>query len=201
MPNRNPVKQFFITFPKSNVDKVTFRDTILRFGPDYYKVVEEKHKDGTPHLHCVLRTKNSYTKKFILTYLKEKFPDDYKRIDVEPVRSIKHALNYLSKEDTSPLVSGEYEERRNPKKSWQTTFARELGYKSVEDLIDTYKKDSEELQLLRKEIMELKVWYFQNYNDVSIPNEILCAEERLFSTNAKVKDDMTKLKNFYKISL
>lgn len=118
MTNRNPVKQLFITFPKSNVDKVTFRDTLLRFEPDYYMVVEEKHKDGTPHLHAVVRFKNKYSKAFVLKYFKQKYPDDYKRIDVKPVRSIKQSLAYLSKEDTHPLVSGAFEANRNPQKNY-----------------------------------------------------------------------------------
>ena len=105
MVNRNPVKQMFITFPKSNIDKPTFRDLLLRFDPEYYKIVEELHKDGTPHLHAVIKYKNKYSKAFILNYFKHKLPDDYKRIDIQPVRSITHALQYLSKEDQAPLES------------------------------------------------------------------------------------------------
>ena len=107
MTNRNPVKQIFITFPKSNIDKSTFRDMLLRFEPSYYKVCEEKHKDGTPHLHAVLVFKNKYSKAFILKYFKEKLPEDFKRIDIQPVRSIKNSLQYLSKEDPEPLESSE----------------------------------------------------------------------------------------------
>lgn len=113
MTNRNPVKQLFITFPKSNIDKHTFRDALLRFEPEYYKVVEEKHKDGTPHLHAVIKFKNKYSKSFIIKYFKEKYPNDYKRIDVQIVRSIQKSLEYLSKEDTSPLeTAGGYQESR-----------------------------------------------------------------------------------------
>lgn len=105
--NRNPVKQVFITFPKSNIDKSTFRDMLLRFEPSYYKVCEEKHKDGTPHLHAVIVFKNKYSKTFILKVFKENLPEDFKRIDIQPVRSIKNSLQYLSKEDTQPLESSE----------------------------------------------------------------------------------------------
>lgn len=108
MTNRNPVKQLFITFPKSIVDKCEFRDGLLRFEPDYYKVCEEKHKDGTPHLHAVVRFKNKYSKAYVLKYFKELYPDDYKRIDVQAVRSIKKSLEYLSKEDPNPLESGTF---------------------------------------------------------------------------------------------
>lgn len=128
------MKQFFITFPKSNVDKVTFRDALLRFEPDFYKVVEEKHKDGTPHLHAVIRFKNKYSKSKILSYFKELYPDDYKRIDIESVRSISNAITYLSKEDPNPLTTGEYKDNRNPPRNLINTFIRELGYTSLEDL-------------------------------------------------------------------
>lgn len=117
MTNRNPMKQFFFTFPKSNIDKVQFRDLLLRFDPSYYKVVEEKHKDGTPHLHAVIKFKNKFSKSFVLKYFKEKLPDDYKRIDVAPVRSIKNALNYLSKEDPNPLESGAFVDGRGHTKT------------------------------------------------------------------------------------
>jgi len=110
--NRNPVKQVFITFPKSTVDKITFRDIFLKFTPVYYKVVEEKHKDGTPHLHAVIKFKDKFSCSHILKHCKAHFPDDWKRIDIKPVRSIRHALDYLSKEDTSPCTSGEYKETR-----------------------------------------------------------------------------------------
>ena len=125
--NRNPVKQLFITFPKSNIDKVTFRDLLLRFEPDYYKIVEEKHKDGTPHLHAVIRFKAKYSKKYVLDYFKEHLPNDYKRIDIDAVRSIKNALNYLSKEDPNPLVSGEYVDTRQPKKNAMEKLKREFA--------------------------------------------------------------------------
>ena len=102
MTNRNPIKQVFITYPQSlGVSKHDFRDKLLRFEPDFYHIVQETHEDGNPHLHAVLRFKNKYSKPFILKYFKEQYPESYKRIDVQTVRSIKHALTYLSKEDTN----------------------------------------------------------------------------------------------------
>lgn len=128
MTNRNPVKQLFITFPHSTVDKQEFRDMLLRFEPDYYKICEEKHKDGSPHLHAVIRFKNKYSQSFIIKYFKEVLPDDYKRIDVKPVRSIKNSIAYVSKEDENPLESGSYSSNRNPQRNQLDKFARELGY-------------------------------------------------------------------------
>lgn len=161
--NRNPVKQFFITFPKSNVDKQSFRDVLLRFDPDYYKLCEEKHKDGTPHLHAIIRTKNKYSKAFVLKYLKEIYPDDYKRIDIETVRSIKNALQYLSKEDPNPLESGEYIDNRKPQQNVYNKISRSLGYKNVEELmlsISKHKSYMESMRvLIRAELDEMSFVY------------------------------------------
>lgn len=135
MTNRNPVKQLFITFPKSTVDKHTFRDSLLKFSPDYYKVVEERHKDGTPHLHAIVRFKNKYSKSFVLKKFKEDYPNEYKRIDVKPVRSIKQSIKYLSKEDPNPLTTGEFISARNPQRNYLNSVARFFGFKSLEDLL------------------------------------------------------------------
>ncbi len=149
MSNRNPVKQVFITFPKSNVDKSTFRDSLLRFEPEYYKVCEEKHKDGTPHLHAVIKFKNKYSKSFILEHYKKKYPDDFKRIDVENVRSIKKALAYLSKEDTAPLESGNFKESRGGYKAGLDKFSiKELGKNSWQEIKDNIKEEEEAALLL-----------------------------------------------------
>lgn len=110
--NRNPVKQLFITFPHSVCDKNTFRDNLLRFEPEYYKIAEEKHKTGEPHLHAVIKFKNKYSKSIVLKHFKQLYPDDYKRIDIQAVRSIKKSIEYLSKEDPTPLESGEFKDSR-----------------------------------------------------------------------------------------
>lgn len=158
--NRNPVKQFFITFPKSGlVDKVIFRDSLLRFDPEYYKVSQETHADGTPHLHAVLKCKNKYSKSFVLKYFKEKYPDDYKRIDVEPVRSIKNAIQYISKEDSEPLESGEFKDPRNPQSSWLHKFVVELGYDNIDNLI----RDTTALEEERSKYTKAIQKSFQDY--------------------------------------
>lgn len=194
MANRNPVKQLFITFPHSTVDKQTFRDTLLRFDPDYYKVCEEKHKDGTPHLHAVVRFKNKYSKTFILNYYKELYPDDYKRIDIKPIRSIKNAINYLSKEDGDPLESGPFSDHRNPQRSLGTKFARELGYNTIQELANAYTKEQAEIQDSLGKIIEYHR-YFSSYPEYSPPFEIL----RRMDKNPILKDDITYLKDYFKI--
>lgn len=199
MSNRNPMKQFFITFPHSNVDKVNFRDALLRFDPDYYKIAEEKHKDGTPHLHGVIRTKNTFTKKFLLNYFAEKYPDDYKRIDIKPVRSIKNSINYLSKEDKNPLESGEYIEKRNPVKASQTAFARECGYDNVDQMLEYYRERDKSLDEFAKLLFKEYQWHLQS-PEFCMPYEVLCSFDRIISSEYhRWKDDITILEKFFKI--
>lgn len=145
--NRNKMKQFFVTFPKSKIDKHEFRDVLSPELVNWYMIVEEKHKDGTPHLHALYKLKDGITKSQLLKIYKQKFPDDYMRIDVKPVRSLKHSIAYLSKEDKDPLVSGEFIETRNPSRNHLLKFLREeYGFKDFE----TFHKHMEEER--RKEL-------------------------------------------------
>lgn len=192
MPNRNPVKQMFITYPKSTCDKQEFRDKLLKFEPDYYKIVEEKHKDGTPHLHAVIRFKNKYSKAHMLKYFKEVYPNDYKRIDVEAVRSIKNAIKYLSKEDTEPLESGEYKDGRNPEQANRTRFARECGYNNVEDMLSDYKKKLDYREKIKPLVHE-RMLEIAKYGNVLLTYETKKIIEKLFGDNHIMKDDMTKM--------
>ncbi len=101
--NRNPVKQFFITFPNSS--GVVSRDTFLGHIWEEralcsYVVVEETHENGRPHLHANVKLKYAITKTKLLKKLEKDFPNDYRRIDVRITRETpKQALDgYLGKE-------------------------------------------------------------------------------------------------------
>lgn len=191
--NRNPIKQMFITFPKSTVDKNTFRDKLLRFDPEYYKICEEHHKDGTPHLHAVIKYKNKYSKARVLNYFKEIFPEDYKRIDVQPVRSIAKSLQYLSKEDKEPLESGPYQESRNPQSSWHDKFARELGYNNKLDLVNCLAARQETLDALKKDVAERWTFFSLNYPDFNPSYKVLKLYDDFMDDKLKKKDDITFL--------
>lgn len=200
MTNRNPVKQLFITFPHSTCDKIEFRDKLLRFEPDYYKLCEEKHQDGTPHLHAVIRFKNKYSQSHVLKYFKQIFPDDYKRIDVKPVRSIKKAIDYLSKEDPFPLESGPFESLRNPQRNWAINFARKLGYNDLNHLVEACDHRLNVLNKLKANLLAKDLDYL-NYTDIEHPFQILQIKSKLFENNQISKDDMTFLLDYYEITL
>lgn len=101
------IKQFFITMPRSEgITKLDFYRTLSRYQMSYCKIVEEKHKDGSPHLHALVVFENTYTKNFILNYLQKEYPDYSKRVDVDGARSLKNSDVYLNKDDTNALIVG-----------------------------------------------------------------------------------------------
>lgn len=96
--NRNPVKNWSITFPQSGeVEREEFVDT---FPPCTKAICSmERHEDGNPHLHLGIALKKPLTKAKLLKWIQAKYPDDYKRIDVQATRSIECWSDYISKED------------------------------------------------------------------------------------------------------
>lgn len=107
--SRNPVKKLFITFPQSGtVSAADFLKTLQHFPLSFYRVCTETHKDGQPHLHAAIEFKGKYSKAFVLKYMKTVYPEDWKRIHMEPVRSMPHALHYFEKEGLALLGMGPY---------------------------------------------------------------------------------------------
>lgn len=206
--NRNPVKQLFITFPKSNVDKTEFRDALLQFQPEFYYIVEEKHKDGTPHLHAVIYLKNPYSYSHVAKKLAINYPNDYKRIDVSPVRSIEHALKYLSKEDEKPLTTGPFKSKRDPVGNANLKIINDVtngNYKSTEDFVKSKQEEDNELLRLEQVYLEWAYDYYKITNvhpksNKDIPYEIKKIMENIeYPKYPILIDDITKLLKFIKI--
>ncbi len=96
--NRNPIKNWAITFPKSgNISRMAF----VNSWPPYkgYGIGQEKHKDGSPHLHLLLRLKKPLSISKMVKWVKIKYPDDWKRIHMKPVQNITLWRDYIKKED------------------------------------------------------------------------------------------------------
>ncbi len=95
--NRNRIKNWSITFPQTDVERKAFADTF----PPYEEAIccREEHDDGGFHLHLGIRLTKGITKTRLLKWIMKKYPDDYKRIDVQPTRSIRQWIDYISKED------------------------------------------------------------------------------------------------------
>lgn len=109
MPTRNPIKAFFITFPQWNEDIETVKEfpSTLPVDVDYLMIARESHQDGGIHFHMAIKLSNGISKARLLKFLIANYPDDYKRIDVQPLKSWKDTFMYLTKEDECPYEFGE----------------------------------------------------------------------------------------------
>ncbi len=104
--NRNPIKQWFITFPQCDgvVTKETFCSTLPKSSANM--VAQETHEDGSPHLHAILVFENAISKTNLLIHLKKVYPNDWKRIHIAPIKSMNKSIAYINKEDPQPLKFG-----------------------------------------------------------------------------------------------
>lgn len=204
--NRNPVKSLFITFSQSKlVTKEEFFEVLVaRYPMQYAKLCRETHKDGNPHIHAMLYFKDcKYSKGHMVKYLKEKYPNDYKRIDVGATRSVKNAIEYQSKEDKDPLVYGTPPMPRNPQLNWINKFARELGYRNRDHAVACIKVDQEEAKQERVRITNFITDFYLTYHvhpfeEKYLPwhleeswNKFLCMQE--------TRNDITNIKKYYNI--
>lgn len=145
MSNRNRIKQWFITYPRwPSEDKHLLRDQLLPLFPDYYFISKETHEDGGTHFHAIIRLKTSQSQTHLLKYFKSIYPDDYKRIHFKAVKSPKHALTYLSKEDQDPLKSHDkFPDNRTPSKNVILHYLRAFGFEN-EEQFKTHMEESDQ---------------------------------------------------------
>ncbi len=96
--NRHKIKTWSITFPQSGDME---REEFVDMFPPCASVIccQETHQDGGYHLHMGIKLVKGLTKKGLLYWIQEKFPDDYKRIDVQATRSLGKWRLYVMKED------------------------------------------------------------------------------------------------------
>ncbi len=126
--NRNPIKRWFITFPTSNISKCDFATLFSQFlmiDIIYICCAEEHHADGIPHLHMLIIFQEGIKFRNLLNFVRENLPDDWKRIHFAPVRSIKHANDYIHKEDPEPHVEGTLPvraPRKRTRSQWRVYF-------------------------------------------------------------------------------
>lgn len=204
--NRNPVKQWFFTFPHSSTDdlkvsKHQFRDFLIQFKPNFYHIVRETHEDGSPHLHACVRFTGGYSFANIMKKLKLQYPNSYKRIDIKPVRSMKHAIGYLSKEDKNPLTTGTFESKRNPAKAVRANLYRRLAL--ITNLSwDTYEEFLHNQQLVEKaraDNLPKIIEHIANY-PMDLNREQSKLLEKFLEPNFPLsKDDMTFITKYFNI--
>lgn len=103
--NRNPVKQWEITYPQSGDEKK--EDFVTKFPPYQYAIAaQETHEDGGNHIHLGLKLKKGLSHSKLVRWLEAKFPDDWKRIHISAIRSWDNFIDYCKKEDPAPYIDG-----------------------------------------------------------------------------------------------
>lgn len=193
--NYNPIKQMFFTFPHSNVSKVEFLNALLLpLKPEYYKVVEETHKDGTPHLHAVVKWKNGYTKGWMIKKIHKIYPDPkiHDSIKVEACRSIKNCVAYTDKEDPDPLESGPFNDTRgNAGKllKQKQQFAQSLGFTSYQQYEDHHQTEEEFIERNERAIHDTILLNIKN--DEYVPNDFKF--NKLLSKNSRIRNEIRYL--------
>lgn len=99
--NRNPVSSFFITFPQWTLHSKSelFQEITNLYDSVYACICQETHEDGQPHFHVCMKVKTPATYTSLIKRFKSLYPEDYKRIDVQPLKNWKSSLDYVQKED------------------------------------------------------------------------------------------------------
>ena len=104
--NRNKVKSWFVTFPHSgSATPEIFSSYVWQPRERLIEGLsgcEETHEDGSPHIHMNIKLKHGISKANLLNRLRQKYPNDYKRIDIRPTRQNFKQADYLFKEDLAP---------------------------------------------------------------------------------------------------
>lgn len=129
------VKNWSVTFPQSGeLEKEKFHTFFPPSKRTY--CARESHADGSPHLHIGVYLVKGLTKPKMLEWIKKKFPDDYKRIDVQPMKKGKYWENYCNKEDPETYYTGDREEINS--ETFIQKWNREILEKEREEVQKNY---------------------------------------------------------------
>ncbi len=110
--NRNPIKQWELTFPQigSITTKQQFHEEL---PPSEYSICAlEQHSDGGEHLHLGIKLKKGISHSKLIKYLTSKYPEDWKRIHISPIKNWDNWNDYCKKEDPEVVVTGTLEKKK-----------------------------------------------------------------------------------------
>lgn len=202
MTNRNGIKQWFMTYPQSTgVTKSDFLDCCKTFVDiKYYKVVQETHEDGSPHLHALYILNVPVTKSNLLRFIREKFPSSYMRIDVKPVRSLRASHAYLDKEDSSPLETPGGLPRRQPLISrteidkFFTDYGGLDGYEREKEIIQQFEREllGRYIEVCNYIITYSGKEFFDHFSSDLKLDKKFYNVKKFFSKNRENSNDITK---------
>lgn len=98
MVNRNPCKQWFLTFPQwQNYADIKEIKTIL---PEctWGMACKESHENGGIHYHVTCKLKMNKSRTQLVKWFTNKCPENWKRIHFDPVKDIYNCINYMDKD-------------------------------------------------------------------------------------------------------
>lgn len=137
-------KGFFLTFPKCSVPKETamknLKESLImksKIPIQWAMISQEKHKDGTDHLHVLIwyeREINIKTETFFDCLTNQ-------HANVQPMGNVQKSIQYLQKEDSAPLVLGNLPSVNSDSKRSKKTdeiASLVLGGKTFDDILTDY---------------------------------------------------------------
>lgn len=194
--NRHPIAQWEITFPQSGGIE-TKESFSTKFPPSHYNICcEEEHKDGGVHLHLGIKFIKGITHSKLIKWLESKWPNDWKRIHISPIKNFTHFENYCNKEDPNVVINGTIEKvKKMTKEDFENHFwsvarfefeddANKRAHKQLEmakiDWMLEYEREKERLNILdenedtqsdffklwRNEIIEREMTFWRLYREL-----------------------------------
>lgn len=166
--NRGQLARFFVTLPRTKTKKTDLEASLP--PSTYYKIAQESHKDGYPHLHAVVIPRTHSTKIQLLKRLQKAFPTISKSIDVGAIRNMEGAVSYLDKEDKKPITVGQYSVK---KKDYKSKRAQKAYLKKITEDDDELSKHRSNLSFLFDEplssMTNRPLLPANHFNPVSVP--------------------------------
>lgn len=184
--NRHPVKKWSITFPQcGDLDRKEFAES---FPPsEACACAREEHKEGGWHLHLGLELKKAISFANMLKWIKSKYPDDWKRIDLQATKSMISWEEYLSKEDPDVYLKkrvGDREKYLAKLEVRKDEFAKAVGYPSMNALDDHLNEQEIKKQL---EYIAHHERYIVFYKEHGPPGAVVHHEQMLTKMQLELK--------------
>lgn len=106
MVNRNPVKKWFITFSRwTYLEDIKSWEKILppsvrgKIVMELHKELDDnKNRNSIIHYHVAVEFVKGWTTSKLVKYFEKKYPNDYKRVDIEIMGSWDGSTEYFKKE-------------------------------------------------------------------------------------------------------
>lgn len=188
--NRNPIGQWFITFPQSNIKK---EDFLKKIWTDKqlleYAVCQESHEDGKPHLHANIKLRYKITYSNMLGKIKKTYPNDYKRIDIRSTREkVSNAIEgYLTKEDNKENLYMKVVESKKKNENPEHLVMAKI-HMINQDKGDKEKAAQCERMLANDEVVKERVQFYKKQDDISHDNSIiraLCNDDNMITREVR----------------